>query len=150
LIGREYSGSFAGERIEARRGRVLDGTESRELTVISRGETAVPSIVAAHGEQACRRFLEFFVVSIRNANIRDACLRNALAFVRWRDTRGIVGLKDVESMHVAAYVEELANKRSAPTAKQHLATLRMLFDWLVTGQVIPWNPPMRCEVRGIR
>jgi len=27
-----------------------------------------------------------------------------------------------------------------PTVKQHLAAIRMLFDWLVTGQVIPMNP----------
>ena len=26
--------------------------------------------------------------------------------------------------------------RTAPTVKQHLACIRMLFDWLVTGQVI--------------
>ncbi len=31
-------------------------------------------------------------------------------------------------------------ERSAPTIKQHLAALRMLFDWLVVGQVIPLNP----------
>ena len=29
---------------------------------------------------------------------------------------------------------------SKPTVKQHLAAIRMLFDWLVTGQVIPTNP----------
>jgi site-specific recombinase XerC len=29
---------------------------------------------------------------------------------------------------------------SAPTAKLRLATLRHLFDWLVTGRVIPTNP----------
>ena len=29
---------------------------------------------------------------------------------------------------------------SKPTVKQHLAAIRMLFDWLVTGQVIPQNP----------
>lgn len=28
---------------------------------------------------------------------------------------------------------------SKPTIKQHLAAIRMLFDWLVTGQVIPLN-----------
>ena len=27
-----------------------------------------------------------------------------------------------------------------PTVKQHLASLRMLFDWLITGQVIDANP----------
>jgi hypothetical protein len=34
---------------------------------------------------------------------------------------------------VAAYVELLQGGRSAPTVKQHLACLRMLFDWLVIG-----------------
>ena len=29
---------------------------------------------------------------------------------------------------------------SAPTVKQHLAALRMLFDWLVTGHVLDVNP----------
>jgi integrase/recombinase XerD len=45
----------------------------------------------------------------------------------------------VQPVHVAAYVEELGAVRSAPTVKQHLACLRMLFDWLVTGQIIPSN-----------
>jgi len=31
-------------------------------------------------------------------------------------------------------------ERPAPTIKQHLAALRMLFDWLVVGQVLPVNP----------
>ena len=29
---------------------------------------------------------------------------------------------------------------ATPTVKQHLAAVRMLFDWLVTGQVIAVNP----------
>ncbi len=37
---------------------------------------------------------------------------------------------------------------SKPTTKQHLAAVRMLFDWLVTGQVIPQNPAH--AVRGPR
>ena len=28
----------------------------------------------------------------------------------------------------------------APTIKQHLAAIRRLVDWLVTGQVMPTNP----------
>src|SRR6204780_5127258 len=36
----------------------------------------------------------------------------------------------------------------APTVKQHLACIRMLFDWLVTGQVMPSNPAH--SVRGPR
>ena len=51
-------------------------------------------------------------------------------------------------MHVAAYVELPQEKRSATTVKQHLACIRMLFDWLVTGQVMPSNPAH--SVRGPR
>ena len=34
----------------------------------------------------------------------------------------------------------------APTIKQHMAAIRRLFDWLVVGQVVPWNPT--AAVRG--
>ena len=43
-------------------------------------------------------------------------------------------------MVVAAYVEQLTGALSAPSVKQHLAALHMLFDWLVVGQVLPFNP----------
>ena len=49
-------------------------------------------------------------------------------------------------MHVAAYIEELGRTVSKPTVKQHLATIRMLFDWLVVGQVVAVNPA--ASVRG--
>ena len=49
---------------------------------------------------------------------------------------------------VAAYVEELQQSLAKPSVKQHLATIRMLFDWLVTGQVVPVNPG--ASVRGPR
>ena len=51
-------------------------------------------------------------------------------------------------MIVAAYIEQLTAMRSAPTVKQHLAAIRMLFDWLVTGQIVPTNPAG--SVRGPR
>jgi site-specific recombinase XerD len=41
---------------------------------------------------------------------------------------------------VAGYVERMTKTYAAPTAKQHLAAIRMLFDWLVVGQVVPTNP----------
>ncbi|MBY0513852.1 MAG: tyrosine-type recombinase/integrase [Gemmataceae bacterium] len=53
-------------------------------------------------------------------------------------------LLDIEPIHVAAYVER--HPGSPPTVKQHLAAVRMLFDWLVTGQVLAMNPA--ASVRG--
>lgn len=49
---------------------------------------------------------------------------------------------------MAAYIEQLQGRLSAPSVKQHLAALRVLFDWLVVGQVIPFNPAS--SVRGPR
>ena len=57
-------------------------------------------------------------------------------------------LQDVQPIHVAAYIKQLQGERSAPTVKQHLAAIRMVFDWLVTGQVMPTNPAH--SVRGPR
>src|SRR5665213_2258941 len=47
---------------------------------------------------------------------------------------------------VATYIEELQLEVSAPSVKQQLAAIRMLFDWLVIGQVVPNNPA--AAVRG--
>ena len=49
-------------------------------------------------------------------------------------------------MVVAAYIEHLTQEYSAPTVKQHLAAIRSLFDWLVTGGKLPVNPA--ASVRG--
>jgi site-specific recombinase XerC len=35
---------------------------------------------------------------------------------------------------------ELQEKHGAPGVKQQLTAMRMLFDWLVIGQVMPMNP----------
>jgi site-specific recombinase XerD len=41
---------------------------------------------------------------------------------------------------VSSPLKELQRDFTAPTVKQHLAALRMLFDWLVIGHVINANP----------
>ena len=43
-------------------------------------------------------------------------------------------------MVVAAYIEQLTKERAPQTVNQHLAGIRMMFDWLVIGQVLPHNP----------
>jgi site-specific recombinase XerC len=49
-------------------------------------------------------------------------------------------LDEIEPLHVAAYIEALGKDFEKPTVKQHLAAIRMLFDWLVTGQIVATNP----------
>ena len=52
----------------------------------------------------------------------------------------------IEPLHVAAYVEQLGREFEKPTVKQHLAAVRMLFDWLAAGGVLAANPA--APVRG--
>jgi site-specific recombinase XerD len=54
----------------------------------------------------------------------------------------------IEPMLIAAYIEERTQQRQPQTVKQELAAIRMLFDWLVVGQVVPTNPAS--AVRGPR
>jgi integrase/recombinase XerD len=109
---------------------------------------AVPTIIATAGEKARRRFLEFFAGTIRNPNTRDAYARATRDFFDWCDAHGIRDLGTIEPLMVATYIEQLTGLRAAPTVKQHLAAIRMLFDWLVIGQVIARNPAS--SVRGPR
>ncbi len=120
-----------------------------EFTVIQTAAgLELPAIVNRAGERAAWRFVEFFTVHIRNKNTRAAYGQAAGAFLRWCEGRGITRVEDIQPVHVAGYIEQLQAIRKAPTVKQHLACIRMLFDWLVTGQVIASNPAH--AVRGPR
>jgi len=122
-----------------------------EITIISGSPAAfaeglpVPALVADAGERASMRFVEFFTANIRNPNTRRAYGRAVADFCFWCEGHGLA-LGALQPVHVAAYVEQLGQVRAAPTVKQHLAALRMLFDWLVIGQVMPANPA--AAVRG--
>ena len=100
----------------------------------------MPRVIADAGDQAARRFLEFFAATIRNKNTRMAYYRACRRFFAWCDQHKIGEIADIEPLHVAAYVEAMAKDFEKPTVKQHLAAIRMLFDWLVTGQVVATNP----------
>ncbi len=104
------------------------------------GNVVVPAAIAGAGEHAARRFIEFFAATIRNKNTRTAYYRACCSFFAWLDTNGITELADIEPIHVAAYIEALQATNAKPTVKQHLAAVRMLFDYLVVGQVLAVNP----------
>ena len=93
----------------------------------------VPALIADAGEQASWRYVEFFTANIRNANTRRAYARACRQFFVWCDDRGLT-LTTIRPFDVAAWVEQLQDKHSAPGVKQQLAAVRVLFDWLITGQ----------------
>lgn len=101
----------------------------------------------AGDEAAARRFWEFFAVTIRNPNTRRAYLTAVRGFDEWCLRYGIA-LATIEPMVVAAYIEDLTRLRAPATVKQHLAAIRSLFDWLVLGRVVGFNPA--AAVRGPR
>jgi site-specific recombinase XerD len=80
-----------------------------------------PVLVAASGPRASYRFLEFFTANIRNSHMRRAYALAAADFFDWLAAKGVTQLADIESIHVAAYIEELHRERSARTAKLRLA-----------------------------
>jgi site-specific recombinase XerD len=104
------------------------------------GTMPVPAMVAAAGERAARRFFDFFTANIRNPNTRAAYGVAVRNFFGWLDRHGISDLGAIRTHRVSTYIETLTREYRAPTVKQHLAALRMLFDWLIVGQVVEQNP----------
>lgn len=115
----------------------------RQLPAIIAGQ--LPKLFVDAGDQACRRFIEFFTANIRNRNTREAYARAVLRFADWCEHHKL-RLEHLSPPLVAAYIEEISASHSAPTVKQHLAAVRMLFDYLVVGQALPLNPAS--SVRG--
>lgn len=129
-----------------------------------------PSVIAQAGPHASRAYIEFFAAQIRNPNTRAAYVRAVSQFFEWCESKHLQ-LRNIGPFHVAVYIEELpkraeklhpfvgkaSNGRTfgstsktgplvAPSVKQHLAAIRMLFNWLVIQQVVPLNPA--ASVRG--
>lgn len=107
----------------------------------------LPAVMLAEASTTQKRYIEFFAANIRNKNTRAAYLRCCTRFLSWSESLDLK-LNQIEVLHVAMYIEQLSQQVSAPTVKQHLAALRMLFDWMVIGQCMKMNPT--AGVRGPR
>jgi site-specific recombinase XerD len=130
-------------------------TESTDLVLLQPEPNAgsqalqLPRIIAGAGDHAQERFFEFFAANIRNKNTRRAYGRQVWQFLAWCEGRGITQLQQIRPMLVAAYIEQKGGpegRGQEQNVKQALAAIRMLFDWLVIGQVVPMNPA--ASVRG--
>lgn len=123
---------------------------STELVPIPRrdlaraGMESLPAAVGRAGEAAAWRFIEFFAATIRNRNTRYAYAEAVSQFFAWCEKHRVYTLEQVKPIVVASYIEN--HSGAAPTVKQHLAAIRMLFDFLVIGQIVPMNPAS--SVRG--
>lgn len=127
--------------------------EPWELAVVTKPKrlsaddvASVPAVIRQAGDRAAWRFLEFFTANIRNKNTRAAYARAVRLFCDWLEDHGVQDLAQVSPVVVAAYIEQLGERFAKPSVKQHLAAVRMLMDYLVTGGVLPFNPAS--SVRG--
>jgi site-specific recombinase XerD len=118
---------------------------TREL-VPSPAPALFPARLFTPTPKAAKRVVEFFTTQISNGHTRKAYMNATRRFAHWCEAHGIKELAAVEPPHVAAFIKDLQNKErqekplSAPTVKQHLAALHMLFDWLVVCHIIDVNP----------
>jgi len=127
--------------------------ESNQNLAVINASADIPARIAANetpplfavSKKCERRFWEFFAATIRNKNTRMAYLTAVYRFADWCEHYSIE-LEDVEPLNLSAYVEQLTGVYASPTVKQHLAAIRMLFDWLVVGQIVATNPAS--SVRG--
>ena len=92
----------------------------------------VPALYA-HDEPTAKRTFEFFAVSIRNPNTRKAYARAAAEFASWCEGHGIADVRQVQPVHVAAYIEGL--QIAAPSVKVSPA-LSSTLTWLIPGSGI--------------
>ena len=119
------------------RPEMLPATQSRSVTLRAADQADLPAVIEGAGDQARAAFLEFFIATIRNPNTRAAYARAVRDFFSWCELRGFQ-LVDVEPIVVGLYIEE--HPGSPATVKQHLAAIRMLFDYFVSQQVLASNP----------
>jgi len=126
-----------------------DGPAAPVSLAVPRGLAAISAMLPAlfvPNAKTAERFFEFFTAHIRNKNTRRAYYKAVCRFSEWCGGKGLRDLAQVKPMHAAAYIEGLQLDKpkgegfSKPTVKQHLAALRMLFDWLVVGHVLDVNP----------
>lgn len=124
-------------------------TESLVTTVyrVGHDDRPLPRLIDDAGDGAQRRFVEFFLVNIRNPLTRKSYLHAVTRFLAACDGHG-VALHQITPIMVAGYIEATQQSLAPPTVKQHLAALRVFFDWMVVGQAIPFNPA--ASVRGPR
>jgi integrase/recombinase XerD len=112
---------------------------SRQLTAVGASAGGPLPVVFLRSGDRGKRFWEFLTANIRNRNTRKAYFVAVTQFSIWCEQKKFRP-EDIEPIHVAGYIEQLGAALAKPSVKQHLAAIRMLFDWLVTGQVIPINP----------
>ena len=103
------------------------------------GQGFLPAVIERGGNKAQYKFVEFFTAHISSDNTRKAYARAAYRFLSWCDVNRLT-LEQIHPVAVAGYIRGLEREMSPASVKQHLAAIRMLFDWFVVEGVTSYNP----------
>jgi len=77
----------------------------------------VPALISTASQRAQTRFCEFFAANIRNKHTRRAYAQGTRGFLTWCERAGVASIVNVKPLHIAAYVDQLRQERSAPIVK---------------------------------
>ena len=88
----------------------------------------VPRVIADLGEHATLRFVDFFTANIRNPNTRAAYAVAMRGFFTWLSNTGRPISPASAPTTSRPMSRSWPRRYKAPTVKQHLAAIRMLFD----------------------
>lgn len=103
-------------------------------------------IIGNASTESRSRFVEFFTATIRNPHTRASYLHAVGVFLNSLAQLRVSDLRHITPVMVAAHIEVLTGRFSAPTVKRHLAAIRSLFDWMTSGGHMNHNPAS--SVRG--
>ncbi len=101
--------------------------------------TLAPALIQQAGDRATRRYMEFFTAQIRNKGTRAAYANAVNQFFTWCETNQ-VDFHQIQPIVIATYIETISETLAAPTVKVHLAAIKMLYDYFVTGHIVEFNP----------
>lgn len=104
---------------------------------------ALPLLVAVENDDFVNDFIDFFIVTIRNAHTRRAYGRGIRRFCDWCGQVGIAQLRQVDARILSIYIEQ--HPCSAATIHQEMAALSMFFDWMMEKHHFEQNPC--CQVK---
>ena len=107
--------------------QLVPGTPAGPLAAFA---DRLPPMIADADDRTAWRFVDFFAVTIRNPNTREAYYRAVSRFMDWCEQRGLHRLDAIRPIHVAAYIEQLPlsrpSVRAAPLGHQQVLRLARL------------------------
>ena len=130
------------KRDQTMTGEIISFKEPRALAGLA---AKLPAVFLPDDKAACR-FLGFFHGEHPQQEHAPGVLQGGVPALGVVRGQGTADLAQVKPPHGATNVEMLGAPEpqrqglSKPTVKQHLAALRMLFDWPAVGHVLDTNP----------